>query len=772
MLDEIIAYSLLYCKSLSFSEYKYITQGDIFMVKQYSVITTCAVSMAFLLQSTTALSAQTVEEYDRTVMERVTVVGSTQKAKDITGSAHYVGKEVLDQYGYGDVHRVLKQVPGVNVQEEEGYGNRPNIGLRGGRSERSADITLMEDGVLIAPAPYAASSAYYFPRVARMAGVEVRKGSSTIKYGPRTTSGVVNLISSPIPSELSGKAVFAIGEDNTQRSQLNIGNSAKNWGYVFDLLHEGTDGFKQLDTGEDTGYSIQDGMVKLRYNTDPTATYYQSFELKLGRTHEDSDESYLGLTQADFNATPYRRYAASQRDNMDADHNQYQLRHYIDLNDDMDLTTTVYRNDFKRNWYKLQSVSDGDTKLNLNPALASASHLAALKGEGDADDRFNIRANNREYESQGIQTQFTKKVALGRFQNMIEVGVRYHEDEEDRFQREDTYFFDNGQLVLDRVGAPGSNANRVGSAKATAVYIQDEITTGKWTFVPGVRYEYIRLKREDYGSDDPNRTGENLKVTKNDISVVVPGVGVGYKVNEHLSLLAGIHKGFAPPAPPSASTQQAEEEESVNYEAGLRYARGAFNAELIGFFNDYDNLLGEETLSSGTGEGSGEQFNGGEVQVVGVEFTAGYDLAEHIKLGYQLPVALGYTFTQAEFKSSFESSFEEWGSVQDGDELPYVPEHQLFLSAGIVDDVWNMYVSAKYVDEMRTVAGSGEVTAEDSTDEHFIVDLAAEREVYKDTRMFVTVDNVFDEEYVAARRPAGARPGKPRTVLTGVKITF
>lgn len=33
---------------------------------------------------------------------------------------------------------------------------------------------------------------------------------------------------------------------------------------------------------------------------------------------------------------------------------------------------------------------------------------------------------------------------------------------------------------------------------------------------------------------------------------------------------------------------------------------------------------------------------------------------------------------------------------------------------------------------------------------------------------YLKVDNLFDETYVAARRPAGSRPGLPRTAYLGV----
>ncbi len=90
----------------------------------------------------------------------------------VAGSAHVIGEEELELYEADDIHQVLGKVPGVYVRGEDGFGLRPNIGIRGANSDRSAKIVLLEDGVLLGPAPYSAPAAYYFPMATRLVGVD------------------------------------------------------------------------------------------------------------------------------------------------------------------------------------------------------------------------------------------------------------------------------------------------------------------------------------------------------------------------------------------------------------------------------------------------------------------------------------------------------------------------------------------------------------------------------------------------------------------------
>ena len=133
----------------------------------------------------------------------------------MAGGASLITPEDLERFETTNVVQALRQVPGIAVQLEDGYGLRPNISIRGTATERSSRITLMEDGVLIAPAPYSAPAAYYFPTFGRINSVEVLKGPASITQGPYTVGGAVNLRSTPIPDVNSGYLQAEFGSDAT-----------------------------------------------------------------------------------------------------------------------------------------------------------------------------------------------------------------------------------------------------------------------------------------------------------------------------------------------------------------------------------------------------------------------------------------------------------------------------------------------------------------------------------------------------------------------------
>ena len=92
-----------------------------------------------------------------------------------------------------------------------------------------------------------------------------------------------------------------------------------------------------------------------------------------------------------------------------------------------------------------------------------------IKGNSNSDaDALLVKANNREYVSKGIQTKLDFHWNGDQVLHDLEIGLRYHYDEEDRFQWKDKYNIVGGQMNLTTSAAPGSDANRISSAKAFA----------------------------------------------------------------------------------------------------------------------------------------------------------------------------------------------------------------------------------------------------------------------------------------------------------------
>ena len=70
--------------------------------------------------------------------ERSSVVGFRPKFLRIPGSARVVTSRDLAKYNDTDINRIITRIPGVYVQEEDGFGLRPYIGMRGTGIERSS----------------------------------------------------------------------------------------------------------------------------------------------------------------------------------------------------------------------------------------------------------------------------------------------------------------------------------------------------------------------------------------------------------------------------------------------------------------------------------------------------------------------------------------------------------------------------------------------------------------------------------------------------------
>jgi Fe(3+) dicitrate transport protein len=748
-----------------------------------SLMLTCSCA-TFAQEARNAQEIQSQQNNNRTKttnkqIEVISIFGQRNELETAIGSAFVLSEEQLELNEFDDIHRVLQTVPGVYIREEDGYGLRPNIGLRGATSERSSKIALMEDGILIAPAAYAAPAAYYFPLISRMTQVEVFKGPAAIKYGPNTVGGAINMVSRSVVSVDDGRQAevdLAYGETNYQKahgfySESYDIESIGELGFLLEGITIKSDGFKDLDTNggasKDTGFDKSEVIFKANYIPSDTE-HYQFWQFKMGYGEEVSHETYLGITDEDFSQSPIRRYVASANDKMDWEHYQFQISHYIELSGATSLYTQAYRRDFDRDWDRFNSFNTNRsmaTILTSPDTGVNALYMQVLTGERDTltqQERLLFTLNDRKFYSQGIESKLFWDTRWLDADLAIDLGVRLHQDQVARNHRQDEYAIQGGQLAL--IGNRETITLNEDTATAFATYANANLDFGQLNLSAGVRVEYIEGEAINFDLD----TGLEESRSTNNTTVVMPGFGAFYKITEQWGALFGVNKGYVPNSP--GQDDSIDPEESWNYEFGLRYSDTSTKAELVGFYNDYSNLKGNCTFSNGCLDELGQEFNGGEVDVYGVE--ASLNTRFNVSDSIELPINIAYTHTQSEFQNSFKSSFSQWGNVNEGDELPYLPENQLSVEVALAHENWQVSLLFKYVEKMLEAAGTATELEGYYTGDIQQVDLSSWYQVNDAIRIYGKIDNLTDDTVIVSRRPFGARSGKPRQAIVGMKYTF
>lgn len=682
------------------------------------------------------------------VMETISIIGTKEEARQVPGSSAVVDADQLQTEVVTDINQVMKTVPGVYVQEEEGFGLRPSIGIRAASAGRTSKVTVLEDGIMMAPAPYSNPAAYYFPTTFRMSAIEVLKGAPQLRYGPQTTGGVINLVTTSIPETRSGRVVAGFGEHNQQDLHAHYGDTEGDFGWLIETVQRSNSGFKDIDrSNRDTGFDISDYVAKFQWSGER-----HSLGAKAQYSEEVSNETYLGLTDADFHANPNRRYGLSEIDQMNNRHRGFSTHYQFQATDNVSFNAIGYYNEFARNWFKI------GTNLVDQANAGDQDAQAILDGDLDATG-LGYKNNNRGYESYGVE--LNTRILAG--SHSLEVGVRDHEDSMDRFQPVEIYDQIDGNLVLRDLVEPTGGDNRLEGAEALSFWITDNWqVTDALTLNLALRYEDVESYRDQF--NDPERTDLGSR-RGNSSNEWLPGASFTFDLNEQWQLLGGVHKGFSPLG--GGATEQQEPETSTNYEAGVRFGQGSLFAELIGFYSDFSDMTENCSIATPCSDGSESgNFTTGEAVVSGIEFQLSHTRQWG---GYTVPMSLSYTYSSAEITADNPVS-----GARDGDRLAQIPENMLSLRLELDNNNgWRNYAVAKYTDDSCLSLGCNRSGSElDRNESLFVVDLVSRYDLSQSTTVYAKLENAFDEQVIVARYPLGPRPNKPQTLSMGIDYRF
>ena len=668
-------------------------------------------------------------------MPRVDVVGRRENLRNIPGSAYVLDSKTLENSRVFTTNEALRKLPGLVVRDEEGFGMRPNIGVRGLNPTRSTKTTLLEDGVPLSYAPYGDNASYYHPPIERFDHVELLKGPGQIQFGPQTIGGVINYVTPAPPSEVGGFVAVMGGSREYANGRVRLGGR----GMLVDYTQK---------EGRGARDNLSSRVHDLSFKTVLGAG--RSLTLRANYFKESSQVTYSGLTQAEFDRQG-RHYNPFENDDFQTRRFGASATHSLVLNPSALLTTNLYASYFDRDWWRQSSST---TDAQIGPA-ALAHRLA---GDPINPDTIpTIQGRLREYTTVGLEPRVRHNHGVMGLKGELQAGVKAHFEIQDRKQ-------ENGASPEARSGTVVEDNLR--TTQAYSAFVAERFHSNGWSVTPGLRYESIHSRRENRlpgGAGGTDRLGK-----------LIGSVGASWNAPGAVTVFAGVHQGFAPPRTEdvisSAGTStDVGPEESVNWELGARFSpASAAELQAVLFRNDFQRLIAVGSIAAGS-----TPLAEGEARFAGAELSGRYRHASGVytRAAYTwLPEADQVTAYRQVVNGAVIA-----GSAP-GNRQPYAPEHMLTAALGCA---WRnldvhlegVYVGPQFADFANTVNPSadgqrGELASSTVWNATLNQGLGATGAI-----AFLSVKNIADETCIVDRT-RGIQVGSPRLVQAGFKYAF
>ncbi len=674
----------------------------------------------------------------------VEIVGSHPSVTmKIPGSADVItGKTIWSAHPVG-FNEILRKVPGVHVRDEEGFGIRPNIGIRGLFPTRSGKVLLLEDGIPFTQAPYGDPAAYYHPPITRFDRIEVLKGSGQILFGPQTIGGVINYLTPLPPAKTAGAAKMMGGNRNYLFGQFDLGSTLGPVGFFLDYTHK-----QGALARENTSTNINDITGKMVWRLDDDS----KVSLKANYYKETSNTTYAGLTKIEFEENPYQNQFKDDwfyidRFGAHAIYDRFLGDHGAVI------AVNLYAYQFKRHWWR-QGNNAGTNSTDPGNTPGARTVLNPTRNDG----------RNRLYHVWGIEPKMRTNHQLFGVLHETDFGVRAHFEVQDRKQIEG-----NSPTARDGV----LREDNLRETKAYSLFLQDRMVFGnRWTLSGGLRIENIHHAR----TNRLNNASGNTSLTE-----VIPGIGLTFNPSADLTFYTGIHRGFAPPRVEDAISNtdgtsiDLESEKSWNIELGVR-TKPFSNLEVhaTAFQMDFENQIIPASLAGGSAT---TLTNAGKTLHRGIELRSAASFPIANASDTQLLFDVAYTYLPtAEFRGERLSALDRNVRVT-GNRLTYAPKHLATASVGLeafgqfLVRLEMVHVSDQFSDDLNTVVitpngRQGIVPA------YTVWNLAGNYTPEAlNLTMVVAVKNLFDKVYVVDMS-RGMLPGSPRMIQFGLEWKY
>lgn len=684
-----------------------------------------------------------------TQLDPVVVTGGILRGAS-PGSIFIIGRRDLESVRPVSVSEALRQSPGIQVIDEDIFGLKLNISVRGLTPRRSGRTLLLEDGMPIHPAPYSEPSAHYSPSLGRIERIEILKGSGEVLEGPQSLGGMINFVTRPVPRSPFTSGELAFGTRNFAAAQLSVGTGGEHGGLALDATAKRSDGIRD-------GHETLFGEIAFKGQWDVSAG--QGLTVRLTHHAEDTALTEAGLDARRFGANPYAN--PFENDRFRLERTAFQLVHDGRWSPNLRTRAQFYSADTFRASYRQTDTSTD--AMTANPATGCIG-AARVDYEGFARLCGN-KMRPRDFHFQGLEIRAFTDAALWGAEHSAVVGARLHHEDVDRRRY-------NGLTADAREDTPGTvlrDHNQI-TTDAVALFALNTATWGPVSVSGGLRAERIVSENTSVVA---NFVPRGRSISK-DQTIVLPGLGLSWRVDPDTTLFAGIHEGFAPPRPdrdvdPLVPANDVRPEMSINFEMGAR-SNPLPGVRLEGtiFAMDFSELIVAGPL---LGLPSGTLVNAGKARHAGIELHARAEFGDLMALVDNPWVSLSLThLATAEFRSDVG---DDLARVK-GNRIPYAPRLMVEASVGI--EMANglgvrlglSHVGSQFADAANTITGSADGTL-GVVPAHTTYSLAAGwQPTGKSWSLFLTGQNLTDLQYVSTRTD-GLFAGPGRQIYAGLR---
>ena len=681
-----------------------------------------------------------------------------------TQTTEVIDSEIIDQQGITSIKDVLRNSPGISFRAAEGGPpSGDNLFIRG----LSATNDVFVDGMR--------NSGEQSRDAYNLQQVEVFKGPNSSNFGRGSAGGAINLVTKSAQLEDFTTLKLGLGTDDYLRTTVD-----SNW-----VLDE-EDGIAIRINGM---YSQSNTPDRAEINSDsfaiaPTITFGlgTNTRFKIGLEHiEQNTIQDNGIPALAYQS--YNRNGLSGRSGVD-DSNFYGFK-----NQDVNEVTSHKLNfgvehDYDPDWTFSNNTSLQQTKSFVNGTKTNGIGTGQADGSVNANDfgtDVNFANRNRDTEVISLQNQslLTGEFETGDFKHNMVLGLDFSWEEFTRYElTRAEYSMDGGATfnsgaftnlfnpdvsnIISRGGGNRTGGKQSSKAFGSGLYLGDTIElTDQWSVNGLARLDYYRLNQQDTRVNSAQSTDG---LTSEDW-LLSWRFGLTYKPVENGSIYLGVGNSMSPASAnaangfivsdSSSSTTNVglEPIETRSYELGTKWE--FFDAKLNLFAAAFQNDV-ENDLTALPGASDDEFIQTGKKRVRGISLGASGQVTDNWTLLF------GYTY--------MESKISSLDPAEDGEDVPFVPKHAVSLwSQHQITSKFSVGLGAQYSGQMN-YDNEGQNAPKEA--EYLLWNAMATYQFTDNFSMQLNVNNLLDEDYIAAGSTNRVLPGAGRSVLLNLSYTF